>query len=127
MNYTTTCKLLTSTALVSLTFAATAQTPSADALINKLVQKGVLTEKEGKELLIDDISTNQPSASKWKISKAIKDIGLFGDVRFRYEYRAADNAPGSGSTKDDYTRERFRYALRVGIKGDLFELFHALR
>jgi len=124
MKYTTTRKLLTSTALVSLTFAATAQTPSADALINKLVQKGVLTEKEGKELLVEDISTNQPSASKWRISNAIKDIGLFGDVRFRYEYRAADNAPGSGSTKDDYTRERFRYALRVGIKGDLFDDFY---
>lgn len=97
---------------------------SADALLNKLVQKGILTEKEAKEVMSESIQTNQASASKWKINDAIKNIQLFGDVRFRYEYRGADNAPGTGSTKDDYFRERFRYAVRVGIKGDLFDNFY---
>jgi len=124
MRNTTTRILLTSTALASLTVAANAQNQSADALINKLVQKGVLTEKEGQDLLAESSTTNTPPASKWKLNNAIKEIGLFGDVRFRYEYRAADNAPGSGSNKDDYTRERFRYALRVGLRGDLFDNFY---
>ena len=124
MMNTTTYKLISSTALASLALTAHAQAQTADALINKLVKKGVLTEQEGQELLAENTTTNVASASKWKLSNAIKDIGLFGDVRFRYEYRSADNAPGSGSTKDDYTRERFRYAIRVGLKGDLFDNFY---
>ncbi|HLH52618.1 MAG TPA: putative porin [Verrucomicrobiae bacterium] len=96
---------------------------SAEALINKLVQKGVLTEKEGKDL-ISETDTNLVSASKWRLSEGFKNITLFGDVRFRYEYRGADNAPKSGSSADDYYRERFRYAVRVGLKGDLYDNFY---
>ena len=119
--YTTVTALLI--ALLS-TAAARAQSPPADALINKLVEKGILSEKEAKDLLAESTQTNLPAASKWRLSDAIKSIGLFGDVRFRYEYRGADNAPGSGSTKDDYYRERFRYALRLGLRGDLFDNFY---
>ncbi|HWI57358.1 MAG TPA: putative porin [Bacillota bacterium] len=124
MNLRLTCKLALITALASVAWAAQAQTSSADALINKLVEKGILTEKEAKDLAAETIQTNQVSASKWKINDAIKQIGIYGDVRFRYEYRSADNAPGSGSSKDDYYRERFRYAVRVGIRGDLFDDFY---
>lgn len=110
--------------LATLTAATQAPGQSAEALINKLVQKGVLTQKEGQELLTESSDTNLVSASKWRLSEAIKSIGLFGDLRFRYEYRGADNAPKSGATTDDYVRERFRYALRVGLKGDLFDNFY---
>jgi Putative porin len=125
-----TCKLLTPLALLSLALALRAQTPApgsgptADALLRKLVEKGVLTQKEAKDVLTESMETNQTSASKWRISNAIKNIELFGDVRFRYEYRGADNAPGTLVNKDDYFRERFRYALRFGIRGDLFDDFY---
>ncbi len=126
MKNAATYKLLTLAALSGgiCALPASASAQSADALINKLVQKGILTEKEAKDIMADTVQTNQVSATKWKINDAIKNIQLFGDVRFRYEYRGADNAPGTGSTKDDYTRERFRYAVRVGIKGDLFDNFY---
>jgi hypothetical protein len=58
------------------------------------------------------------------LSDSIKSIGLYGDVRIRYEYRAADNVPGSGASGSTYERERFRYAVRVGIQGDLFDDFY---
>ena len=126
MKRNTVIKMLAAGILTATTGAlptrATAQ--SADALINKLVQKGILTEQEGKDLANETIQTNLTSASKWQLNNAIKNIQLFGDVRFRYEYRGADNAPGTGSSKDDYFRERFRYALRVGIRGDLFDNFY---
>ncbi len=117
--------------LLTASFSAAAQTQTpapppnaADALINKLVEKGVLTEQEGKDLLVET-STNAPGpASKWKIQDAIKSIGLFGDVRFRYEYRGTDNFPDTGATGHTYYRERFRYALRAGIRGDLFDDFY---
>jgi hypothetical protein len=114
--------ILTITALASMVLSASAQAPSAEALINKLVSKGVLTDSEGKELLTEGTQTNQASASKWKISDAIKSIGLYGDVRFRYEYRGVDNVPGA--TPDTFERERFRYAVRLGIRGDLYDDFN---
>lgn len=107
-----------------MAFSTSAQTPSADALINKLVAKGVLTQEEANELMNEATQTNPPAASKWKLSDSIKSIGLYGDVRLRYEYRAADNAPGSGVSGSTYDRERFRYAVRIGIRGDLFDDFY---
>jgi hypothetical protein len=111
-------------ALASAMFATKAQSQSADALINKLLEKGVLTEKEAQDLKIESGQTNLVSASKWRLSDSIKSITLFGDARFRYEYRGAENAPGSGGTGNSYNRERFRYALRLGLRGDLFDNFY---
>jgi hypothetical protein len=52
-------------------------------------------------------------------------VQLYGDLRFRYEYRGVNNAPMPvgfvGNWPRTYDRERFRYALRFGIRGDLFD------
>ncbi|HXC35516.1 MAG TPA: putative porin [Candidatus Acidoferrales bacterium] len=102
-------------------------TDSVDRLLNKLEQKGVLTTSEADELKAENSAdqtnnVNQGPASIWKISNTFKSINLFGDLRLRYEYRGVDNLPGV-SPKTFY-RERFRYALRVGIKGDLADNFY---
>lgn len=115
---------LTLAALAAALITANGQTQPAESLVNKLVQKGILTESEAKELLSESTHTNAPPASKWKISDAIKSIGLYGDVRVRYEHRSADNAPGSGESGSTYDRDRFRYAVRIGIRGDLFNDFY---
>lgn len=121
------------TTLAALTPQSHAQS-SSDSLINKLEQKGILSADEAKELRLESAQSdtnlvNSIPASKWKISDSIKSIGLFGDVRLRYEYRGTDNpipnpaagSSGSGATGKTYQRERFRYALRFGIRGDLFD------
>jgi hypothetical protein len=64
---------------------------------------------------------NQLPASKWKLADSIKNIALYGDLRFRYEYRGVDNAPGI--SPNTYYRERMRYALRFGLRGDLVDDF----
>ena len=96
---------------------------SVDTLLDALVKKGVLTQKEAQDIQQENTSNITPlPATKWKISDSIKSIGLFGDVRFRYEYRSADNPEKGGlTTGNTYYRERFRYALRAGIKGDLYD------
>jgi polyhydroxyalkanoate synthesis regulator phasin len=121
---------------IGLAVSGVAQTPaaapSADALLRKLVEKGVLTDQEAKDILSESTQTNlsTSAASKWRISNAIKNIELYGDLRFRYEYREAANAPGGGSFNaagaptEDYMRERERMALRVGIRGDLYDDFY---
>lgn len=97
---------------------------TADALINKLIEKGILTEKEAQDIKKEAGQTSLVSASKWRINDAIKSIGLFGDLRFRYEYRGAENVAGSGGTGSSYVRERFRYAARIGLRGELFDDFY---
>ncbi len=119
-----TLRALLLTGALTLFFTTNSPGQSSEALLNKLVEKGILTEAEARELKAEATETNTMATSKWKISDAIKDIGLFGDVRFRYEYRSAANAPGSGSHESDYYRERFRYALRLGLRGELFDDFY---
>ena len=98
---------------------------SPDPLLDALIKKGVLTESEAKDIQAET-QTNSATASlsKFKISDTIKSLNLYGDLRFRYEYRGADNPKAAGlTTGDAYYRERFRYALRFGIKGDLYDSF----
>ena len=96
---------------------------ASDPLLDVLIKKGILTEKEASDIKAE-AETNAVAmpASKWKLSDSIKSIALFGDVRFRYEYRGADNIPGG--SPDTYYRERWRYAFRAGIRGDLFDNFN---
>jgi len=95
----------------------------SNALLDALVKKGILTEKEAQEIQNENTTNiSVLPATKWKINDAIKSIGLFGDVRFRYEYRAVDNPKAALLTPGNtYERERFRYALRFGIRGDLYD------
>ena len=89
------------------------------------LKRAILTEKEAQDIQSENSTTNNFSvlpATKWKLSDSIKSIGLFGDARFRYEYRSADNPKAADlTTGDTYYRERFRYALRFGIRGDLVD------
>ena len=62
-----------------------------DPLLDLMIQKGMLTQEEASKVKAeaDAIRTNglsqamPPAESKWRISKAVKDLELFGDVRLR--------------------------------------------
>ncbi len=107
--------------LGSLALAAHGQeAASTDRLLDLLLKKGVLTEEEAKSVKAEaDLQTNLVSESKWKLSKAIKEIGLYGDMRFRFERREFDTEGGANGFRD-----RYRYALRLGLRGDLFDDFY---
>lgn len=113
--------------LLTLANQSQAQAVTSDPLIDKLEQKGILSAEEAKELRSESM-TDQTNlvdsipASKWKIADSIKSLQLYGDFRLRYEYRGVDNLPGAASS--NYYRERFRYALRLGLRGDLFDDFN---
>lgn len=128
--------------LVILALGVRAQTPPAAAppgssdnpLVDTLIQKGILTEAEARKIEAEtaERQTNAASMSsipisRFKMSDAIKSMQLFGDLRFRYEYRGVDNvlpaSPGAYAPST-YYRERFRYALRIGLRGDLVDDFN---
>jgi hypothetical protein len=101
------------------------------ALIDALIKKGVITDQEGEEIRAEQMKDwSQTSASKINVSSFIKNITLYGDLRLRYENRNGTVNPGefssAGTTfagQDDQTRNRWRYRLRAGIKGDLYDNF----
>jgi hypothetical protein len=103
--------------------------PSSDPLMNALIRKGILTQEEAAQVRSEMTSSasnevQKLPASKWKISEGVKSIGLYGDARLRYEYRRADNPLVLGPNNYDQSpRDRFRYSLRFGIKGELYDQF----
>jgi len=98
-----------------------------DPLLDLMIQKGILTQDEARKVKAeaDAIRTNAvnqataPADSKWKIGKAIKNIELFGDIRLRYEHRQANTPIG-----DRLELDRGRVAVRLGLRGDLFDDFY---
>jgi hypothetical protein len=98
-----------------------------DPLLDLMIQKGMVTQDEAAKIRAeaDALRSNAlnqampPLESKWKIGKAIKDVELFGDIRLRYEQRQAKTPPG-----DRFELDRGRVALRVGLRGDLFDNFY---
>ena len=95
-------------------------------LLDLFQRKGIISEQDVKDaheaLAARTNALATPAISPWKISDTFKSIQLFGDVRFRYEYRGVDNVPGA--TPDTYYRERFRVALRLGLRGEILDDFN---
>jgi hypothetical protein len=110
-------------ACLALATTAAAQV-SADALLDKLVTKGILTTNEAAQLK-NEVLTNNGTGTKFKLSGAIKDMELFGDLRLRYEYRSAQLGQEAGPYAGGYdAADRWRYALRIGVRGDLVDDFY---
>ena len=105
---------------------ASARADSNDALLKLLVKKRIISEKEAdqvrNELTKKAIEeTRSQSASKLKLSTPVTELELYGDARLRYEIANGQtarpdtiNPPG-----DTFQRNRFRYRLRIGLRGTL--------
>ncbi|HTS51834.1 MAG TPA: putative porin [Burkholderiales bacterium] len=157
--------ILAAGALITLSAAPVcAQSDPMDDLLEKLKDKGVLSDSEYQALkkareeeqielrnerrrqaqkaaqdAAKEEAATQEAAKKPKFdaSPGIKSIQLFGDVRLRYESRVGVSsspsginstfvAPGTGA--DSATLDRWRYAVRIGIRGDLVDdWFYTLR
>jgi hypothetical protein len=108
---------------------ATAPSPApnpADPILDLMLEKGLITEGEAARVKAESeaIRTNEMARydlSKWKISddKGIKSVELFGDIRLRYESRTVTD-PSDGSI----TSQRYRYAVRIGLRGEVFDDFY---
>lgn len=102
---------------------AQAKAQGNDLLLDLLVKKGIVTQSEAEKLKDESelLKTNNADASypKWLIGNGIKSVELFGDIRFRFEDREA-RTPSYGKVDLD----RYRYALRLGLRGDLVDNFY---
>jgi hypothetical protein len=117
-------------------------TAPTDPVLSLLLEKGMITEDEAEktQAQADALRTNMAAQfaqenSKWRISKNVKDLEIFGDLRLRYEDRSEDTPETTTTTttksgkkvtksngKIDDDRER--YALRFGLRGDTMDDFY---
>jgi hypothetical protein len=115
-------------ACLALAATATAQV-SVDAIVERLVAKGILTQDEATELAKEAATNNaapmHTEGLQFQLSRAIKSVELFGDVRIRYENRSAQIGPEGGQYAGSYdVANRWRYAIRLGVRGDLADDFY---
>src|SRR5437764_4433967 len=117
MNIHSAYKTLTIVVLASFAIAGRLPAQSADALINKLVEKGILTVKEANELREEaDKGFSEAYSVKSGMPDWVTALKFNGDFRGRFEQNNAEN--------DTYhTRNRFRYRIRFGVNASLIDNF----
>ena len=97
---------------------------STTDIVNALVAKGVLTEEEGallnkgREGEAAGQAKALKKAGKLKMSDAIENATVYGDVRVRFEERSGKGVAGSTSpvAGAEETRDRARYKITAGVK-----------
>ena len=97
----------------SQSFAATPAT-QVDALIKKLIEKGILSEKEADQIkgeIVADEKTIRETNNKTDIPQWVQDLKLKGDFRIRHEW-----SHRSDGTDVDRNRGRLRYRLGLETK-----------
>ncbi len=105
--------------LAAVAGSTTARAQSADALLDKLVDKGILTPTEAKELREEaDKDFTRAFQAKSGMPDWVTSLRFNGDLRGRIEYFHADN----DVFKD---RTRFRYRARFGVVSTMFDNFEA--
>jgi len=94
-----------------LSLAASTQ---VDALIEKLVEKGILTKREAVELkgeIAADEKLLREEGFKQSLPSWVQDLKLKGDFRLRHEYSKRNDA-----SDQDRSRGRIRYRLGLETK-----------
>jgi polyhydroxyalkanoate synthesis regulator phasin len=119
--------------------ASTAVAEDSSALIDALVRKGVLKDKEAQQIRaqIAKDSAAKESHGQIKLDSSVKELSLTGDVRLRYQYSDA-KAQGNnkstgptvpnllqsnGSTQDQQYQVRLRINADYKVSDDFFAGF----
>jgi hypothetical protein len=107
------------------------------ALLDALVKKGVLSDQDAEDIRAsEEKDYASTAASKINLSTSIKSITFYGDLRLRYELRdgvegsqtvtsgtPSTTAAQTGRSGDSEDLNRWRYRLRLGVKGELYDNF----
>jgi hypothetical protein len=103
--------------LVAVWFVAPVVTAqSVDGLLEKLVEKGILTAQEARDLRAEAGQDGRPPATRSGMAGWVKDFEFHGDLRGRFEGFYGENPAFTD-------RDRFRYRLRFGVTVSLLDDF----
>jgi hypothetical protein len=106
-------KAVTVAAAALIGAGATAQ--ANDAILDLLVKKGVVTQREANDIREQadaDMAKQVEVNNKTKVAPFLQSMEWAGDMRLRAEYFSFDNAINGPRNTD---RMRFRYRLRFGF------------
>src|SRR5262245_45145141 len=102
---------------------------SSDAIIDKLVEKGILTVKEANDLREEvDKNFTQARSAKSGMPEWVTALKFSGDIRARYDGIYGYNSyidTNTGFTNKFVNRNRFRYRLRFGATVTMFDNLEA--
>src|SRR5437660_6827613 len=117
----TTWATLAASIFVGGAIATNTQGQTSDALLDTLIKKGVLTEKEAKDIKTEASKEpqkqfNQAFSAKTGMPSWINSYKLYGDFRGRFEENNAENPLY-------HTRDRYRYRLRAGLNVSMLDNF----
>lgn len=106
---------LAATALATVAFNTAAHAQSSDALLDKLVEKGILTSREAKELRDEtDKDFTRAFAAKTGMPDWVTALKWNGDFRGRFEGFYSDNPAA-------VDRNRLQYRVRLGLTVDMLD------
>src|ERR1700730_13977315 len=105
-------------ALASTGVSTHAQSKGDQALLDALVRKGVLTNKEAEDISADVAkdAINNSSANKIKIGDWVEELRISGDLRIRNQWDERDPMvvdKGSKTADPHIQRDRWRFRLRL--------------
>ncbi len=108
-----------------------AQAGEMDVLVNKLVEKGVLSPAEG-QIILDEtkvqVSKDLATQSSYSVPEWTQRIKASGDIRFRTQYdsgksNTTTNGTANNGILDQRWRERVR--ARIGLEGKVNDFTYA--
>src|SRR5687768_8497327 len=107
------CKYLLGTLVGGIIATVNVQAQSSDALLNKLVQKGLLTKEEADDLKKEtDAGFDKAYRARTGLPDWLTSLKFSGDVRGRVEgFWTENDAAAAEQFNND--RWRLRYRLRV--------------
>ena len=113
--------------LASTNLTAHAQSKGDQALLDALVRKGVLTEKEATEISAETANEVAP-APKVVVGDWVKELKLSGDLRIRNQWDERTpmilSNPKLGAQDPNIQRDRWRFRLRLNadfkLQGNFF-------
>ncbi len=102
----------------STSLVANAQSKGDQALLDALVRKGVLTEKEAAEISAETANeVTAPPPGKIQVGDWVKELKLSGDLRIRNQWDQRTpmilTNPKLGAQDQDIPRDRWRFRLRL--------------
>ena len=112
-------------------FAATGVRADDSALLDVLVKKGILTQKEADKLAAEvdkePVQTQTNSLeSRLRIGDWVQELDLYGDMRFREYYQTFQQQlppDRSGHFDNNIQRQRLRFRLRLDAAFKLADNF----
>ena len=122
-------RLLTLTlALAVMLSAIPANASEIDILVEKLVDKGILTHGEAQQVLTEtreEVRRQVIAGESESLPQWVQTFKLKGDVRLRYQWEEKTTKDESDGSSSDDNRERARIRMRLGAEAKVNDTMKA--